>query len=280
VEFAFARHVGHFARVDTLFEIAHARGEDRPALSGVDWSRVDEERIMQTAAEGIDPEITPGLPVDVEVRAAAAVNWVAGNLSGALAKWQFQERAPLDLTQLNIVAEGLAETGNEEARAVIERLRAAQPIEADTILARLYAKQGKRAEAVDLLSRAFVAYRRDPWPAPPVLRRALDLAVALAEGEPTVAERLHEALREPFSVYSLESARLSTAVYVACQTGDATRCADAWHAMEPWAPWDNESLASRREIYRQVKDPRREAARREAEEYLSCGASRSWLRCL
>jgi spermidine synthase len=282
VEFAFARHVGNFARVDTLFEMAHQRGEDRPIITGqVDFTRVDEERLMQTAAEGIDPEIPSGLPVDLEVRTNAAINWVANNLTGALAKWQFQDRAPQGLTELEIVAEGLAETGSADALPVIDRLRAAgQEIEADTILARLYAKQGKRAEATALLEKAFAGFRTDPWPSPLVMRRALDLAVTLAEGDPPIAARLHEALREPFSVRILESTRALTALYAACQVNEVQRCAGAWHALEPWTPWENASLAARRECYREANDPRKELARREAEELLSCGASPSWLRCL
>ncbi len=201
VEFAFARHVGNFARVDALLDAARAGGEDCPAMTGeVDWDEVEEEQIMAIAGEGTEPEIRPGLPVDLELRAVAAVNYVAGNLPGALAKWQFQERAPRGITELDLVAEGLADAGRDEAAAAIEALRAAQPIEADAALARLRLRQGKRDEAVALLARVFVAHRRDPWPSQPVIRRALDLALALADGDPAQAERLLEALREPFAV--------------------------------------------------------------------------------
>ncbi len=149
VEFAFARHVGNFARVDTLLESARAHGEDHPLLpeGAVSWADVEEERIMQIAGEGTEPDIPAGLPVDVEVRAQAAVNYVAGNLSGALAKWRFQERAPVGPTEIGLLAECLAEAGSDDAPAAIERLRAWQPIEADAALARLRLQQGKRDEA-------------------------------------------------------------------------------------------------------------------------------------
>jgi hypothetical protein len=208
------------------------------------------------------------------------VNYVAGNLGGALAKWQFQERAPVGPTEIALVAEGLAEAGSAEAPAAIERLRAAQPIEADAALARLLLRQGKRDEAAALLGRVFVAYRSDPWPSPAVMRRALDLVVGLAEDDPTLAARLLDPLREPFAVRSLDGARLLTALWVASQLPDPAPCAEAWHGLEPWVPWDNLSLAARRDCYRRVRDARRDRARHDAEAFVACGVSPGWLGCL
>ncbi len=281
VEFAFARHVGNFARVDTLLDSARERGEDCAEIAGeVDWDDVEEERIMGLAGEGTEPEVRAGLPVDLEVRAVAAVNYVAGNLQGALAKWQFQERAPRGITELDLVAEGLADAGRDEAEAMIERVRAAQPIEADAALARLRLRQGKRDEAAALLAQVFVAHRRDPWPSQPVVRRALDLALSLADGDPALSQRLLDALREPFAVRSQEGVRRLTALWIASQIPEPTACAAAWHDLEPWAPWDNESLAARRDCYRRARDDLRDRARRDAEDFVACGASPGWLGCL
>ena len=56
VEFGFAKNLGNFARVDTLFDEARAHGEERPILVNDDSDPlvVTEERMMQLAAEGID----------------------------------------------------------------------------------------------------------------------------------------------------------------------------------------------------------------------------------
>jgi hypothetical protein len=284
VEFAFARHVGNFARLDALFEFAKKTHEDRPELldeaAAPSWAEVDEERIMQLVAEGYEPDIPPGLPVDLEVRAQAGVNYVAGNLTGALAKWEFQQRAPVGATELALVAESLAEKGSDDALALIVELRKTEPVEADAMLARLHLRQGKRAEAVDELARAFEAYRRDPWPQLPIMHRALDLVVPLAEAEPTLAPRLLDVLREPFAVGSLEIARLVTKVQLARQIPDAAACAAAWHDLEPWVPWDADALTERRDCYHRAKDPRSERARRDLADFLACGASPSWIGCL
>jgi spermidine synthase len=282
VEFAFARHVGDFGRLDGMLEGARAHGEVRPVLTGddVDWDRVHEERIMQVAAEGIDPDLRPGMPVDREVRAQAAINYVAGNLEGALTKWKFQSSEPSGLTELGLVAEGLAETGNEEALPVIERLRALAPIEADAVLARLRWKQKRGAEAAELLVRAFVAYRRDPWPSPPLMRRALDLTAAIATGDQIGSLRMLEALREPFAVRSLEASRKVMAQWIAQQMPDPSGCAAPWHALEPHVPWESDALSQRRECYWATGDALLGKAKSDAEKFVACGAAPRWIGCL
>lgn len=281
VEFAFARNVGNFARVDALVEEARARGEDRPVIAGkVDWSLVQEERIMQTAAEGTEPEIRKGMPVDMEVRAEAAVNYVAGNLSGALSKWRFQDRAPSGVTEISIVAEGLAEAGDDAALPLIDRLRRFQPVEASAVLARLRLRQGKRDEAIAALERAFIAFRADPWPSSAVMRRALELAGEVAEGNDAASARLLEAIREPFSVLSVEAARRRIELWITDQTSDRRGCAAAWGRFEPDVLWDIESLRSRQSCYEKAGDDRRRAALLDAARFAACEASPRWLWCL
>jgi hypothetical protein len=197
-----------------------------------------------------------------------------------MAKWRYQSRAPRGPTELALVAEGLAAEGSDEALPVIESLRAHQPIEADVALARLRGKQGHALEAADLLARAFEAYRTDPWPYPPTMRRALDLVVALSDGDAAVAERLLEPLSAPFAVRSLDGARRLTLLWIASQLPEPERCAAAWHELEPWPPWDTQSLTARRDCYRRAHDPRLDQARRDADALLACGASPSWISCL
>lgn len=278
VEFAFARHVGNFARVGALLDEVRARGYDKPEVVGgeVDWSLVQEERLMALVAEGIEPEVKPGLPVDMEVRADAAVNYVAANLEGAIAKWQFQERAPIGLTEIELVAEGSAESGLPGAEAAIEKLRAIQPIEADAALARLRRREGKRAEAADLLARAFVAFRADPWPSTAMMQRALDMACDLCEEEPSVTARILDALREPFAVHSLEAARRTAVVLITQKLPTPEACAAAFHRLEPSVPWDLDTLRARQDCYQRAGDERRHDALRDAARFASCDASKSW----
>ncbi len=113
-----------------------------------------------------------------------------------------------------------------------------------------------------------------------MIRRGLDLVIGLVDGDPDLSARVLGSLSEPYAVSSVDTARRLTALWVASQLPDPARCAAAWHDLEPWPPWDNQSLAARRDCYRRARDDRRERARRDADELLACGASPSWLGCL
>ncbi len=281
VEFGFAKNLGNFARVDTLFEEARARGEELPILINDDTDplRVTEERMMQLAAEGIEPELPEGLPVDLELRASAAINWVSGNLSGTLAKWKFQTREPVGPVELELLSESLAEAGNDDALPLIARLRAYQPVEADAITARLRHRQGRRDEALTAMVASFEGYRGDPWPSQSLMRRTLELADELGSLDVPTSQRLLTALREPFAVHAVNTARALASVWIAQRIDDSQQCAAAWGAIEPHVPWDLDTLRARRDCYQRTMDARRGDAARDVERWESCEASHSWLRC-
>jgi hypothetical protein len=216
----------------------------------------------------------------MEGRAQAAVNYVGGNLAGALAKWRFQDREPSGVTEISIVAEGMAETGEEAALPVLERLRRYQPVEADAAQARLRLRQGKRDEALTLLERSFVAFRTDPWPASAPMRRALELAGEISEGDDAASARMLSAIQEPFAVLSVEAARRRMELWISDQTSDRRGCAAAWGRFEPDVLWDIDSLRSRESCYEKLGDERRHAALQDAARFANCEATRRWLWCL
>ncbi|MFO0756766.1 MAG: fused MFS/spermidine synthase [Byssovorax sp.] len=281
VESGFAKNLGNFARVDTLFEEAKARGEEKPALlhDDVDPTRVVEERMMQLAAEGVEPELGEGLPVDLEVRGGAAINWVSGNLSGALAKWRFQTRGPIGAAETEMLAESLAEAGSDEALPYIDKLRADEPIEADAMLARLRVRQGRNDEALAALTKAFVGYRTDPWPSQAIMRRAMDVAEALSQTGAPAQNALLDLLGTPFAVQAVDVARLLESAWIAQRIEGSRRCVAGWEALEPYGPWDQETLTARRDCYLRTMDPRRWEAAEDVYRFERCEQEPSWLRC-
>ncbi|EYF01395.1 fused MFS/spermidine synthase [Chondromyces apiculatus] len=291
VEFGFARHVGHFSSVDDLFTPLRKDGSHRPVLlhDDVDWARVEEERLFQIAGDGTEPEVPENLAPDQEVRAQAAVNWVAGNIDGALAKWQFQERAPLSINERSLVAEGLANAGDDAALPIIAALERTHPLEAGAHRARLTFRKGDRARAATQLAQVFTGLRADPWPSTSVIGRALtlatDMATAAPPGQPgvspdPVARLLFDALEQPFSVLVLEQSRKLTRVAIARSQAEHDLCVAAFAALEPHPPWDREQLDARRTCYARWNHPLARDAARDLDRFDACHDLRGWLFCL
>lgn len=283
VEFGFARHVGAASTVSSLFEPVRKNQQDRPALvpgASLDFGRVVEERLAQIAGEGAEPEIPEGLDPEREVRAQALVNYAPGNIEGAIAKWQFQEAAPVGPVERALVAEGLAGKGDEAALPLIERHARDFPIEADVFRARYAFAKDQREEAVALLERAFVAYQRDPWPSQLVMARALNLARDLGQSAPRDAERLFRATSAPFSVKVLEAARRMLRVDLARVLPEQNACVAAFAVLEPHVPWDEALLKERAECYARWKHPRAAEAAKDVERFAKCVGPRAWALCL
>jgi len=282
VEFGFARQVGALGLGEEFFGPFQRSGANLPVLQNddVDRARVEDERIFQTAGDGTEPTVPENLPVDQEVRAQAAVNYVAGNIDGALAKWRFQERPPTSITELALVAEGLANAGDDAARPVIEQLSRTHPLEARVHLARLHLRKGARSEATALLAEAFVMLRVDPWPPQLVMSRALDLAREIGAGGGPEARALFDALERPFTVMILEGARKLSRETIARALPDEDLCVRAWSELEPHVPWDRDLLDARRTCYARWNHPLAHQAARDLDAFDACVGWRGWLRCL
>ncbi|MDI3289350.1 fused MFS/spermidine synthase [Polyangium sp. 15x6] len=282
VEFGFARAVGNFGSVSTFFEPVRRRKEDRPTLKSgtLDFVRVAEDRAAQVTGDGSDPAMPEHLTPDAEVRVQALVNYAAGNLEGALAKWAFQEQAPIGPVETTLVAEGLAWKGDDAVLPLLDRHARDFPIEADVIRARYEYAKGRRAEAVKLLERAFTAYRHDPWPSTVVMNRAMDLARELGQSAPADARRLFTALDTPFSVLVLESTRRNVRVDLSEVLPEENACVAAFAALEPHPPWDERMLGLRRDCYARFMHPLAAEASRATERRAACVGWRGWLTCL
>ena len=271
VEFGFARTVGK-RRVFSLVDVrlaAEARGQHRPRVVGgeVDWERVEDNRLMMFPLDRQPvPEATVGF-VPRRHRVRAVNRFLAGDLGAVADAWSRQPRDPEYPLELVVVAEALADSGDARAAALIERLGAVWPADADAVRARYRWRLGDREAAVEALEAAFTKLRHDPWPELLVLERALGLAEEIATQDRSSAERLFRALAEPFSVRVLEEARLRTLLSVARRI-DAEHAAEAVHEFEPHVPWTRVFLGYRLATYQRVGDPLAEAAERELEQFM------------
>jgi spermidine synthase len=267
VEFGFARTLGGGGfRVDDVQALALARGWARPELRGTppDWPRVEDERAINQTMSGAVPILEAGLSPEQRQRVIAQRDWLSGDARGALAAWTAQGRPAISPIEVTLVADGLAEHGDEKALALIERLRAYEPVEAQVMLARLRLRQGRPEEAATALRSALEGYRTDPWPLPRIMVGALALAPEMARQEPKVAAGLLEALGKPFSILSLDARRKATALEISATLQDlGPGCLRVVEPQEPDFPWLGPPLLYRRDCYVAQHHPA--AGRAEAE---------------
>ncbi len=271
VEFGFARAVGKGApfRISDIRNQARTMGFDRPALRAgdADWSRVVDAEIANAIAGEQAP--VPGGRLDEPQSHLfdALAHFAAGELRSGLADWIRRGREPDGPTEVALVAEGLAELGDEAALDYIERLEAIQPIESKIALARLQFRLGRHGEAAQTLASSFVDYRSDPWPSKFITRRGLVLAMELAQTSPEYARQLNDALRQPFAARILDGSRLHSRVVISAQLPEVGSCVEAVEAFEPHFPWIEDLLTLRADCYRKADDPRTPAADRALERF-------------
>jgi spermidine synthase len=275
LEFAYGRSVGRSRgdHVAHLRETAETLNLDRPPLTNgaVDWRACREQRASALVLQKYPPPV-PRLGTNLINRALAQRAYVDGELEDALYYWRLSPREPGDLVERAMVAELLANAGEAQALPHLEALRAFQPIEADAILARFHWARDDATNAVTALESAFRAYRADPWPQAPILRRALQLAADVAEASSAeLGRRLFTALETRFAASCENGRRLRTRLKIAealepAPGGELTL--QALLAFEPHGPWEEEFLQTRSACYTQHSHPLAVRARRELEEFL------------
>ena len=274
LEFGFARNLGRFGlfRLDDLYALVKARGEDRPVTRGtpLDPARVAEMRVARAAYWEVPlPDPDPHGGHDGRLRVAARHAWVRRALPEACATWFAQPEPPGTHADRLLVAECLAAARDPRTPAAAAALARDQPIETDLVMAQWLAATGRRAEAGERLLAALTAYRQDPWVYRPLMGRSLPLAADLGRTDRALAVRLYDVLGQPFAARMYEQQRLLSRIWLARTLDPARLCAEAITPMEPNVPWEGPFLEFRWECYRRQGNPLAEKARRELEEFLA-----------
>jgi spermidine synthase len=273
VEFGLARSVGRPASnlVGDLRQLARWLGAAPPPLdsdAGISWPAVDSAS-TQVGGWAISADAVPVAPAERLRRAALQRYFDAGDLAGAREIWRGLGEPARDPSELAMAADLEADAGLEIALPLIERLRAYQPAEADTMLATLRARQSRFAEAAAALTAALERYRVDPWPTLRYKEKALGLAAAVGRSDPATARGLYEALRHPFSVRALDDMRLMTSADLSARFDFAGACREPIGALEPHVPWSAPFLVLRRDCYLASHDPRLAVANRDLDDFFA-----------
>jgi spermidine synthase len=269
MEFGFARSVGQSAlfQSDELRRLAHARGEDRPAVEGeVDWTAVERQRLSTFTAEGVTGLVWPELPPAEQQKASVYERYTEGKLGevrGLFLAAPWEPAGPLELV---MIGEALADGGDSRAATCAIKLRDFQPAESDAVLARYLWTQQNWEACFTVSAAALQKYRADPWPLAAVMRRLLAIVVDLAARDPSLAARGCDLLAPSFAVSLLDEDRTNARLTV-CRQVDAAKTAEVFRALEPNTPWHAELLEARAQAYAAAGDLRAAAARAELETF-------------
>ena len=280
IEFGFARHVGRLGRFDIgqLRHLANLRGQGRPAIRNgeLDWLRVEEAREARQVVFEVPPTPIPGSPTEREARSRARLAYLSGDLKAAHEAWTSQSGEPEYRIDLALVAESMAEAGDDRVLGVAERLAALQPLEARVALARWHHRQQRTAEATDQLLGALEAYVEDPWPWLPVMHRSLDLVREIAEQDADSGRRLLDRLDRPFALHLLNEDRLLARIHLIRKLDLPDRCVAAFEDLEPHVPWNESHLRRRLACYGRNGHRLAGVARRDLEEFRAAGDIEIW----
>jgi spermidine synthase len=264
LEFAFARN----RQSDTglsfnqLRRDAAAAAADRPEVRGaLDWNLVQDQRIaMSVEYEG--PVRPQGQMSNEHARLLRIFDsYVSGDFTGTWEHWKTLAREPRNITELALVAECLAERGDETAPAYIEQLQKILPTEAEALRARFFWRQNRTVEAKRAMQNFLQALHSDPWPNPSLVARTLDIAIAIINGERDAeeAQAIFHGFDQPFAVYNAEGTRESALLRasMALDHGQAGKNILRYVvALEPNIPWDFGFLRLRSGCYTNLQDPR------------------------
>lgn len=282
LEFAFARTLGNNYpggfQTRTLREAALRTSTHRPEVTGrpIDWSKVADNQVAMATALGFSTLVESQLSPAQQIRYAAWRKGAVGSLREAFLIWSSGAGEPTSPGELSLVAEILADQGDDRAEPYVDALRALLPGEADLIKARLRWRQGRLDEAAQNLEVGLRFCRTDPWVQPTVLERSLGVLEQIVAADPQrYGERLRTLLEAPFSVHLANDLRRRILLRVS-QYMDLTSKGEwtiaALLDLEPHVPWNASFLALREKTYREHSHPNAAQALRDLRAYQSAAS--------
>jgi spermidine synthase len=272
VEYAFARTLGVTGAFDVseLRAFARGRADDLPSAIRVaaGAQEIESERLSIGVLHDSKIDLHALLPSDLRLRGIAQIRYMEGGYADAWTIWQGQKTPPRTPLEMFTYVEPLAERGDQSAIPYINTLHEEFPIEAEVLLARLRWKSGRLDQGVAILSAAFEKYRSNPWVVPVVMRRAIGLAVDMAQAPEFVqaGAPLYSALEQPFAIEMFNEQRKSALMFIAERLagGACSReFVSAIKSYEPHVPWQAIYLERRARCYRETGDPMAAQAERD-----------------
>jgi spermidine synthase len=271
IEYGFARNLGRntWDSQGILYRKSVEIGDQRPPVGtgAVDWQAVTLGRQWDATVRDVKKLTADDLTLEPAVGDKILVRYIAKDAWGTLYAWEAQPPSAPCLTELAVVAHLYAESGNNKAEPLIERLRDRMPAEAELLGGILAYKQQRTSEAGERLATALRRFRTDPWVLEHIMVKSFDAAVNVARADPGQAPKLLQAFAEPFPVYCADENRRATAGVIAEQLSPAT-VAQCVASFEPHVPWSKRFLTYRLKAYENAGDTRAVRARQDLDAFV------------
>ena len=272
LEYSFARTVGR----SVVLGAALLRNEavrytmHRPTRIDrqIDWEIVEDRRLAFYAVLGESVPPAESYSGDRAVRAKALgeilLDWPAGT---ALTTWNKQPKPPEDLAELMLLALAHADAGDQEAPALIERLRPTCPCDAAALDLILAFGQKRPEEGMRMFTPLCRRLEKDATCQSRILETAFTRVLQHVPSDRKHARTVFDALERPFAVLQYNMRRISARWVTAQGVGDEAML-EALAEIEPHVPWEAEFLRSRALLYEETKHPLARRAKREYLEFL------------
>jgi len=276
LEFAFARSRQSDSGIDfnDLRHNAALALANRPVTHGtLDWKSVEEQRIAMLVAYNGPTRRDESMSGEQGKLLQAFNGYLGGNFEYAWTNWKSLGREPRHLGELALVAECLADRGDEAALPYIDQLAQALPTEAEAFRARLLWREKRTNDAMTAVQKCIKSLQIDPWPNPTLLERTLNIATDLV-GADNVADSGAEILRllqKPFAVYNGDYTRMLAILRAstALDHGKPGRnLLQTVEDLEPNIPWTLSFLRMRSSCYATFDPVRAAAAESDLVDYL------------
>lgn len=270
LEYGFARGLGRHSGGDVPRQIityCQRNKFDRPLrLNGkIDWNLVASQGPSREAVENSLAFEIEGETPDRSARRAMFYHYLNRDYVKVVEVARKSKLTPISPIELEVMAEAAVFTNDPSADALINRLEAIYPPEAQGLRACQAAARKDWQAAADGFTAVFRIWQKDPWVRPAMLRTFLvkSLEVGRASGKPEIARMLFDTLATPFAVEAQRDARLVARLELAKLTEPNPANAQSREALQPFVDhpeWTGPFLEQRLAIYRQLQDPNVERA--------------------
>ena len=268
IEFGFARGLdGRSAVIAPLAEYSKKNDGMRPTRirGNVDWNLVE----LNRAAELVLPFADEN---DETLKAHRQFAFLAdkGDMEPAARTWVDYSLNPANTAEIAAAGEALAEMGDSRAMSYANTLARFQPAESDAIAGRLAFKEKRYADATKLLLRSITRARNNPWGDVDIIRRGLEVSIAVARAYPESANQFYDALKVPFVTGQLDQVRKTAMLTIASGKEECgPRVVETLKMFEPYPPWNREHLQLRAACYARATLPTLSAqAQRDYREFI------------